>query len=132
MVSQKSTCFPKGIPITLLKHRWHDLILILKQFIMCEGRYGFVFLYHIRLLMLFLGFKLNMTFYFLMSQYKMSKRYKRQNLNPLSSLFRHELKRIMLVSHLSQIGHTWESFLSHKKISQPESTVNSTLNVNQL
>jgi hypothetical protein len=47
MVSRKSTCFPKGIPITLLKPRWHDLILILKQFITCEGRYGLVFLYHI-------------------------------------------------------------------------------------
>jgi hypothetical protein len=77
MVSQKSTCFPKGIPITLLKPRWHDLILILKQFITCEGRYGLVFLYHIRLLMLFLGFKLNMPFYLLMSLYKMSKRYKK-------------------------------------------------------
>jgi hypothetical protein len=31
MVSHKSTCFPKGIPINLLKPRWHDLILILKQ-----------------------------------------------------------------------------------------------------
>jgi hypothetical protein len=130
MVSRKSTCCPKGIPITLLKPRWHDLILILKQFITCEGRYGLVFLYHIRLLMLFLGFKLNMPFYLLMSLYKMSKCYKKQSLNPLSSLFHHGLIRILLVSHLSQIGDTWESFLSRNNFSQPESTVNSPLNVN--
>jgi len=47
MVSRNSTCFPKGTPITLLKPRWHDLFMIVKQFIMCEVRYGLVFLYHI-------------------------------------------------------------------------------------
>jgi hypothetical protein len=83
MVSLKSTCFPKGIPIYFLKPRWHNLVLILKQFITCEGRYGLVFLYHICLLMLFIGFDLNMSFYLLMSLYKMSKRYKRQNMNSL-------------------------------------------------
>jgi hypothetical protein len=73
MVSRKYTCGHKGIPITLLKSQWNDHILILKQFITCKGRYGLVVLYHIRLLMLFLGFKLNMSFYLLMSLYKMSK-----------------------------------------------------------
>jgi hypothetical protein len=65
MVSKKLKCFPKGTPITLIKPRWHDLLLILKQFITCEGRYGLVFLYHIFLLMIFLGFKLNMPFIYL-------------------------------------------------------------------
>jgi hypothetical protein len=101
MVSRKSTCCPKGIPISFLKPRWHSLILILKQFITCEGRYGLVFLYHIRLLMLFIGFELNMSFYLLMSLYKMSKCYKRQSMNSLSSLFHHGLIKILLVSHLS-------------------------------
>jgi hypothetical protein len=130
MVSRNSTCFPKGTPITLLKPRWHDLLLILKQFITCEGRYGLVFLYHIRLLMLFLGFKLNMPFYLLMSLHKMSKRYKKQSLNPLSSLFHHGLIRILLLSHLSQIGDTWENFLCRNNFSLPESTVDSPLHSN--
>jgi hypothetical protein len=60
----------------------------------------------------------------------MSKCYKRQSLNPLSSLFHHRIIRILLVSHLSQIGDTWESFLSQNNFSQPECTVNSPLNVN--
>jgi hypothetical protein len=85
MVSCKFTCCPKGIPIAFLKPRWHSLILILKQFITCEGWYGLIFLYHIRLLMLFMGFELNMPFYLLMSLYKMSKRFKQQSIN--SSLF---------------------------------------------
>jgi len=77
MVSKKSKCFPKGTSITLLKPRWHVLLLIFKQFITCEGRYGLVFLYHIRLLMIFLGFNLNMPFYLFMSLHKMSKCYQR-------------------------------------------------------
>jgi hypothetical protein len=130
MVSRESTCCPKGIPINLLKPRWHNLILILKQFITCEGRYGLVFLYHIRLLMLFIGFELNMSFYLLMSLYKMSKHFKRQSMNSLSSLFHHGLIKILLLSHLSQIGDNWESFLSRNGFSQTDNTVNPPLNVN--
>jgi hypothetical protein len=112
MASRKTTCCTKGIPIALLKPRWHSLLLILKQFVTCEGRYGLVFLYHIRLLMIFIGFELDMPFYLLMSLYKMSKRFKRQSIN--SSLFHHGLVKILLVYHLSKIGDNWETFLSQK------------------
>jgi hypothetical protein len=37
----------KGLPAKMLKPRWHDLLMILKKFITCEGRYGFVFLFHL-------------------------------------------------------------------------------------
>jgi hypothetical protein len=47
MTSRKINCCEKGIPISLVKPRWHGLLLILKQFVTCEGRYGLVFLYHI-------------------------------------------------------------------------------------
>jgi hypothetical protein len=50
----------KGWSANMLKQRWHDLLMIIKQFTTCEGRYGFVFLYHLRLLMVFMGFELNM------------------------------------------------------------------------
>jgi hypothetical protein len=92
--------------------------------------YGLVFLYHIRLLMLFIGFELNMSFYLLMSLYKMSKRYKRQSMNSLSSPFHHGLIKILLLSHLSQIGDNWESFLSQNGFSQTDNTMNPPLDVN--
>jgi hypothetical protein len=76
MASRKSTCCTKGIPIAFLKPRWHSIVLILKQFVTCEGRYGLVFLYHIRLLMIFIGFEFYMSFYLQMSLYKMYKHYK--------------------------------------------------------
>jgi hypothetical protein len=73
MTSRKINCCVKGISISLVKPRWHSLLLILKQFVTCEGRYGLVFLYHIRLLMHFIGFDLDMPFYLLRSLYKCPK-----------------------------------------------------------
>jgi hypothetical protein len=108
--SRKIQCCDKGMPISLLKTRWHGLLAVLRQFVTCEGRFGLIFLYHIRLLMNFIGFQLNMPFYLLRSLYKMAKRYKRQCLN--SSLFHHGLIRMLLVHHLKLQGDDWDTFLS--------------------
>jgi hypothetical protein len=51
-------------------------------------------------------------------------------MNSLSSLFHHGLIKILLISHLSQIGDNWESFLSRNGFSQADNTVNLPLNVN--
>jgi len=83
-----------------------------------------VFLYHIRLLMLFIGFELNMSLYLLISLYKMSKCYKRQSTNSLSSLLHHRLIKILLISHLSQICDNWEIFLSQNGFTQVDNATN--------
>jgi hypothetical protein len=54
--SRRIQCCEKGMPISPLKTRWPGLLAILRQFITCEGRLGLVFLYHVRLLMNFIGF----------------------------------------------------------------------------
>jgi hypothetical protein len=108
VTSRKIDCCDKGILVSLLKVRWHGLLAVLKQFITCEGRYGLVFLYHVRLLMHFIGFHLNMSFYLLRSLYKMSKRYKKKNLD--SSLFHHGLIKLLLVHHLKTLGDDWDGF----------------------
>jgi hypothetical protein len=110
VTSRKIQCCDKGMPLSLLKDRWHGLLAVLRQFVTCEGRYGLVFLYHIRLLMHFIGFQLNMPFYLLRSLYKMSKRYKRQNLD--SSLFHHGLIKLLLVHHLKLLGDDWDAFVT--------------------
>jgi hypothetical protein len=110
------------MPITTLKPRWHDLLVIFKQFVTCEGRYGLVFLYHLRLLMNFIGYPLNMTHYFLRSLYKMSKRFKREKAD--SSLFHHGLIKVIIVHHLSLHGDSWQAFLaflSRNGFATPES-----------
>jgi hypothetical protein len=83
--SRKVVSCDRGIPIATIKPRWHDLLAIVKQFVTCEGRYGLVFLYHLRLLMNFIDYPLNMPHYLLHSLYKMSKRFKHEKAD--SSLF---------------------------------------------
>jgi hypothetical protein len=125
MTSRKINCCEKGIPISLVKPRWHSLLLILKQFVTYEGRYRLVFLYHIRLLMHFIGFELSMPFYLLRSLYKMSKRYKRQSVD--SSIFHHRLIKILLIHHLSTVGDCWDNFLVRNGFSMTVPIVNPNL-----
>jgi hypothetical protein len=110
VTSRNIHCCDKGIPVSLLNIRWHGLLAVLRQFITCEGRFGLVFLYHIRLLMHFIGFHLHISFFMLRSLYKMSKRYKKQNLD--SSLFHHGLIKLLLVHHLKTFGEYWDSFIA--------------------
>jgi hypothetical protein len=98
------------MPIYTLKPRWHDLLIMVKQLVTCEGRYGLVFLYHLRLLMNFMGYPLNMPFYFLRSLYKMAKRFKCEKAD--SSLFHHGLIRLIIVHHLNLHDDNWKAFLS--------------------
>jgi hypothetical protein len=75
--SRKVISCDKGLPVTMLKQCWHDLLMIIKQFITCEGQYGFFFLHNLHLLMIFMGYQLNMPYYLLRNLFKMSKKYKR-------------------------------------------------------
>jgi hypothetical protein len=67
----------------------------------------------------FMGFPLNMPHYFLRSLYKMSKRFKREKAD--SSLFHHDLIRLIVVHHLSLHGDNWQAFLSRNGFANPES-----------
>jgi hypothetical protein len=100
----------KGLPAKMLKPRWHDLLMIIKQFITCEGRYGFVFLFHLRLLMVFMGFELNMPHYLHRSLFKMAKRYKRNQAD--TSLFHLGLIKMIMVYELGLRRDCWDDFLS--------------------
>jgi len=110
VTSRKIDCCEKGIPVSLLKVRWHGLLAVLKQFITYKGHYGLVFLYHLRFLIHFIGFCLNVSFYFLRSLYKMLKRCKKKNLD--SSLFHHGLIKLLLVHRLKTLGDDWDGFLA--------------------
>jgi hypothetical protein len=108
----------KGMPISTLKPRWHNLLVIVKQFVTCEGQYGLVFLYHLWLLMNFMGYPLNMSHYILHSLYKMAKRFKREKAD--SSLFHHGLLKLIVVHHLSLHRDNWQAFLSRNGFANPE------------
>ena len=101
----------KGLPAKMLKQHWHDLLMIIKQFITCEGRYGFIFLFHLRLLMVFIGYDLNMPHYLHRSLFKMAKRYKRSQAD--TSLFHFGLIKMIVVYELGLHRDSWVDFLSH-------------------
>jgi hypothetical protein len=98
----------KGLPAKMLKPHWHDLLMILKQFITCEGRYAFVFLFHLRLLMVFMGFKLIMPHYLHRSLFKMAKKYKRSRADTI--LFHVGLIKILVVYELGLRRDSWPDF----------------------
>jgi hypothetical protein len=116
--SRKINSCDKGIPVIALKPRWHDLLAIIKQFITCKGRYGLVFLYHLRLLMSFIDFPLNMPYFLLRSLYKMDKCFKREKVD--SSLFHHYLIKIIMVHQLKLNGDCWDAFLLRNGFFSPE------------
>jgi hypothetical protein len=100
----------RGLPASMLKPRWHNLLMILKQFITCEGRYGFVFLFHLRLLMVFMGFELSLPHYLHRSLFKMAKKYKRSQAD--TSLFHVGLIKILVVYELGLRRDPWPDFLN--------------------
>jgi hypothetical protein len=101
----------KGLPASMLKPRWHNLLMILKQFVMCEGRYGFVFLFHLRLLMVFMGFELSLPHYLHRSLFKIAKKYKKRQAD--TSLFHVGLIKILVVYELGLRRDSWPDFLNH-------------------
>jgi hypothetical protein len=100
----------RGLPAKMLKPRWHNLLMILKQFVTCEGRYGFVFLFHLRLLMVFMGFELSLPHYLHRSLFKMAKKYKRSQAD--TSLFHVGLIKILVVYELGLRRNSWPDFLN--------------------
>jgi hypothetical protein len=100
----------KGLPAKMLKPHWYDLLMIIKRFITCEGRYGFIFLFHLRLLMVFMGFELSMPHYLHRSLFKMAKRYKNSQAD--TSLFHVGLIKMVLVYELGLRRDSWHDFLS--------------------
>jgi hypothetical protein len=100
----------RGLPAKMLKPRWYDLLMIIKHFVTCEGRYGFIFLFHLCLLMIFMGFELNMPYYLHRSLFKMAKRYKHSQVD--TSLFHVGLIKMVLVYELGLCRDSWHEFLS--------------------
>jgi hypothetical protein len=100
----------RGLPAKMLKPRWYDLLMIVKQFVTCEGRYGFVFLFHLRLLMVFMGFELSMPHYLHRSLFKMAKKYKRRQAD--TSLFHVGLIKMLVVYELGLRRDSWHNFLN--------------------
>jgi hypothetical protein len=109
--SRKVSSCDKGLPANKLKQRWRILLMVIKQFTTCKGQYGFVFLYHLRLLMVFMGYELNIPHYLHRSLFKISKRFKWNQFD--TSLFHFGLIKMLMVYELGLHRDCWEDFLKH-------------------
>jgi hypothetical protein len=63
LVSKQTKYNIKGMPLVLFKKKLHSLLLLIKRFVTCEGRLGFIFYYHICFLMVFTSSCLKMPYY---------------------------------------------------------------------
>jgi len=105
--SMDVTVFRKGIPISSLKNKWGNMLLILQKFITCEGRFGFMYVYHIRLLMNFLeNGTINLPFFLLNSLRRMATNIQKKIESIETTMYHHGLVKILVEFHLKSIGDT--------------------------
>ena len=76
--------------------------------------------YHLRLLMIFKGYPVNMPFFFLNCLHKMTSTYQTNVGDKSRSLFHHGLIKILVSCRLEELGETWDSFLVRNGFSANE------------
>ena len=117
------TVFRKGIPSTTLKSKWRNMLIILQKFITFEGRFGTMYVYHIRLLMNFLNDgEINLPFFLLNSLKIMASKVQKRVQFLETTLHHHGLVKILIESHLKKIGDNWEEFLLRNHFQELEET----------
>jgi hypothetical protein len=79
------------------------MLFILQKYVTCEGRYGLVFYYHLRLLMNFVkGYELDMPFYLMSSLKKMASTIQRNPRFVEGSLFHFGLIKMLVEARLQE------------------------------
>ena len=115
--------FRKGIPNLALKSKWRNMLLVLQKFITCEGRFGCMYVYHIRLLTNFLeNGEINLPFFLLNSLKRMATNVQKRVQFIDTTMHHHGLVKILIEFHLKIMGDTWEDFLIRNHFQEaPES-----------
>ena len=107
-----TTIFKKGIPSTTLKGKWRNFLLIIQKFITCEGRFGCIFFYHVRLLMNFLeGSEINLPYFLLHSLRKIAGTVQKRIQFIDNKMYHHGFTKMLIEFHLKNSRDTWENFL---------------------
>ena len=103
------TVFKRGILVYALEEKWTSLLLIIQKFITCEGRFGSMYMYHIRLLMNFLEIQTMNLPYFLLSSLKKMSTTVQKNLTDIEPhLYHHDLVKILIEKQLKERKDTLE------------------------
>ena len=118
-----TTVYKKGILSSALKNKWRNLLFVLQKFITCEGRFGHMYFYHIRMIMHFLeDHQMNLPYFLLNSLKKMATNVHNKVQCIENTMYHHGLVKILVEFHLRSTGDDWESFLirNHFKEKSPE------------
>jgi len=96
-----TTVYKKGIPSSALKNKWRNLLLVLQKFITCEGRFGQMYFYHVRMMMHFLeDHQMNLPYFLLNSLRKMATNVQKKIQCIKNTMYHHGLVKILVEFHL--------------------------------
>ena len=102
----------RGTTIKFLPQPLDQVVVFLKKYITCEGRYKIVYTYDFVLLShLHHGSLINMPYYLLESLHNMAY-YVRQSCFPQGSVTRHCLIKLIVLRALEIQNHTWVQFIA--------------------
>ena len=105
-----------GVSVKFLKPKCWAYYEILVKYVSCDGRLSHLHYYHLRLLLVLKGCKLNLPFYLLQSLKKMAHSVQSTIGNPDRSLFHHSLIKILIQHQLSLSYRSWDEFLVENKL----------------
>ena len=87
------------------------MLEVIHRYVTCEGRLSSAYVYHLRLMTVFLGRPINLPYYLVQSMTKMSVAIKKGPKNIGRSLFHHGLIRMLVELELSKWNQSWDYFL---------------------
>ena len=88
--------FRTGVSRKYFKKEWRPVLDVIHRYVTYEGRFSSAYIYHLRLMAVFIGFPLNLPHYLVQSMSKMFSAIKKGPKNISHSLFHHSLVRILI------------------------------------
>ena len=112
LLGLENLSWKNGIHVSKIKPNWQIPLEMVQNYITCEGRYDRILKCHLRLLMHLNGsLKLNLPFYLLKSLQRMVSWLQTHPEHTARSIYHQGLIKLLLISHLTKEGQSWESFL---------------------
>ena len=105
--------FRAGVSWKYFEKEWRPVLDVIHRYVTCEGHLSSAYVYHLRLMTVFLGLPVNLPYYLVQSMTKMSSAIKKGPKNIGRSLFHHGLVRMLVERDLSKRNQTWDDFLEH-------------------
>ena len=84
------------------KKEWRPVLDVIHRYVTCKGRISSAYVYHLRLMTVFLDLPMNLPHYLVQSLTKMSAAIKKGPRNIGQSLFHHGLVRMLVERDLSK------------------------------